>query len=113
MTQENTHYLDLDLGVVTAKKRRRFGRFGRRFEEDSHGWVGGWIHTSVFLSVFSRRNAGVPGGYLPVTDTRGTTHRTRDTDTVDDDLNTRDASVASVASALSHSSLNSFIHSFT
>ena len=40
MTQENTHYLDLDLGVVTAKKRRRFGR---RFEEDSHGW----IHTSV------------------------------------------------------------------
>ena len=105
MTQENTHYLDLNLGVVTAKKRRRFGR---RFEEDSHGWVGGWIHTSVFLSVFSRRNAGVPGGYLPVTDTRGTTHRACDIDTVDDDLNTRDASIASSHRRCPTHSIHSF-----
>jgi hypothetical protein len=48
MTQENTHYLDLvDLGVVTAKKRRRFGR--RRFEEDSHGftWMDGFTRVRL------------------------------------------------------------------
>ena len=69
----------------------------------------GWIHTSVrpcdCLSSVDGPRAYRGEYLLPVTDTRGTTHRTRDTDT--DDLNTRDASIAS---ALSHS-LNSFIHS--